>query len=82
MTEKPKTSDRAYYLFALRIVGDFGASIAVPAVLAAIIGSRLDEKFGTYPLFVILFLLVAGLLTAKSITKKAKKYGEVYNDLK
>ena len=82
MENKPKTSDRAYYLFALRIVGDFGASIAVPAVLAALVGNWIDEKFSTYPLFVALFLLVAGLLTAKSIMKKAKKYGEEYNQLK
>ncbi|OGH93620.1 MAG: hypothetical protein A2538_04165 [Candidatus Magasanikbacteria bacterium RIFOXYD2_FULL_41_14] len=82
MTEQPKTSDRTYYLFALRIVGDFGASIAVPAVLAALIGNWLDEKFTTYPLFVVLCLAVAALLTAKSITKKSKKYGEEYNKLK
>lgn len=81
MEKKPKTSDRAYYLFALRIIGDFGATIAVPAVLAAIIGTRLDEKYDRSPLFTISFLVVAFLATARIIQKKAKKYGDEYSKM-
>lgn len=82
MAELPnKTSDRAYYLFALRIVGDFGATIAVPAILAAWIGSLLDEKYGHAPLFTAICLLTAFLATARIITKKAKRYGQQYDEL-
>ena len=77
---RPK-DDRKYYMFALKIVGDFGASIAIPAVLAALLGNWLDGKYFTYPLFLILCLIVAVLSTASTITKKAKKYGEEYNKI-
>ena len=83
MPETPKkTSDREYYLFALRIAGDFGASIAVPAVLAAMLGRYLDDKYVRYPLFTVICLLVAFGLTALMIRKKAKKYGEQYQKMK
>lgn len=79
--KNPKTSDREYYLFALRIIGDFGVNIAVPAVLAALLGNWLDEKYDRYPLFIILCLIVAFLFTAKIIQKKAKKYGDEYQKM-
>ena len=84
MIENPKKadkSDRKYYLFALRIVGDFGVSIAVPVVILALIGQRMDEKYGTAPLYLILGFVVAALLSGRIIYKKAKKYGEEYQKL-
>jgi F0F1-type ATP synthase assembly protein I len=55
-----KKSDRAYYLFALKIVGDFGASIAVPVVVFALLGQWLDEKYHSAPwLMVVGFALAA-----------------------
>ena len=83
MPETPKkNSDREYYLFALRIAGDFGASIAVPAILAALLGSYLDVKYVVYPIFTVICLLVAFSLTALMIRKKAKRYGEQYQKMK
>jgi len=82
MPEVPKkTSDRAYYLFALRIMGDFGATIAVPAVLASLLGRWLDEKYHKYPLFIIICLIIAFIVTIRIIQKKVKKYGEEYNKM-
>lgn len=80
--QTPKKSDRAYYLFAFRIVGDFGATIAVPAILAALLGNWLDEKYSKYPLFTVILLIIAFLATARIIQKKAKKYGKEYEQLK
>ena len=74
----PKKSDREYYLFALRIMGDFGVSIAVPAVLAALLGTWLDGKYQKYPFFTVICLIVAFIATVKIIRKKAKKYGDEY----
>ena len=37
-----KTNDRAYYTFALKIIGDFGVSIAAPVVLFVLVGQYLD----------------------------------------
>jgi len=83
MVDKPqKTSDRAYYLFALRIIGDFGATIAVPVVIFVLIGQYLDEKYYKSPLFTVLGFVLAALLSGKMIYKKSKAYGAQYQNLK
>lgn len=78
---KPQKSDREYYLFALKIAGDFGASIFVPVIIFALIGQYLDEKYQRQPLFTILGLILAFLISAKIIYKKAQKYGQEYQNL-
>lgn len=78
----PQKSDRQYYMFALRIVGDFGASIAVPVVLFALLGQYLDEKYNKSPWFTILGFVLAAVITARLIYRKAKKYGDQYQALK
>ena len=72
------TSDREYYIFALKIIGDFGATIAVPVVIFVLIGQYLDEKYNRSPLFTILGFALAALISAKIIYKKAKIYGAAY----
>ena len=72
---------RAYYLLGLRIAGDFGATIAVPAVLFGWLGARLDASWGTRPYVLIASLLVAFGLTALVIRRKAVAYGKQYQDL-
>jgi len=78
----PKTaSDSHYYGFAMRIVGDFGATIAVPAVVGAFAGIWLDKRFGTAPWLLIVTLGLSFALTAHMIQKKAKMYGQKFEDL-
>ncbi len=80
---KPKpTADREYYLFAFRIIGDFGATIAVPVIIFVLVGQYLDGKYGTSPWLTVLGIVFAGLITAKIIHRKAKRYGEEYEKLK
>jgi F0F1-type ATP synthase assembly protein I len=74
-------TDAAYYRLAIRIFADFSGSIAVPAVFAALIGKWLDEKYGTEPKFLALFLLLALLSTAWIVVKKAKRYQKEYDAL-
>lgn len=76
-----KISDRGYYLFALRIVGDFGVSLAAPVVVFALIGQSLDEKYQTRPWFLILGFVVAAVLSGVIIYRKAKRYGEIYKNM-
>ncbi|MSU75649.1 MAG: AtpZ/AtpI family protein [Candidatus Magasanikbacteria bacterium] len=79
MEDKPnKTTDREYYLFALRIVGDFGASIAIPVVVFVLIGHYFDEKYHHAPWFTVIGFALAALSSGKIIYKKARKYGEEY----
>jgi len=76
---KPKkTTDREYYLFAVRIMGDFGASIALPLVGFVLLGQYLDGKYNQAPWFTVIGFVLAALLTAKLVHKKAKKYGQEY----
>lgn len=81
MDDKKATADRGYYMFALRIVGDFGVTIAVPVVILVLIGQWLDNKWHTSPLFTILGFIVAALLSGIIIYRKAKRYGAEYQKL-
>lgn len=79
--EPAKTTDRQYYLFALRIIGDFGASIAMPIVILVLIGQYFDEQYHRSPLFTILAFVIAALISGKIIHKKAKRYGNQYQKM-
>ena len=81
MEKKPKNSDRQYHLFAFKIMGDFGASIAVPVVIMVILGQWLDNKYQSLPIFTIFGFIIAGLVSIKIIYKKAKIYGEEYKKI-
>lgn len=83
MLENPikKPNSYQYQLFAFKMLGDFGASIAVPVVVFVVIGQYLDGKYDRSPLFTILGFVLAALLTAKIIYKKAKRYGEEYKKM-
>lgn len=75
------TTDREYILFGLRMVGEFGASIAVPVVVLAVIGQKLDDRWGTGWLCTILGFVLAALISAKIVHKKAKRAGVEYQAL-
>jgi F0F1-type ATP synthase assembly protein I len=72
---------RAFYLLGLRIMADFGATLAVPAVLGAWIGAKLDARWGTKPYALFGCLLLAFGLSALSLKRKAVAYGAAYQRL-
>jgi F0F1-type ATP synthase assembly protein I len=74
-------SDAPYYRLAGRIFADFSGTIAVPAVLAALLGKWLDERYATQPRYLILLLCLALALTAYTIARKAKRYKAQYENL-
>lgn len=75
-------SDRKYYLFALKIIGDFGIAIAAPIVILVLIGQYLDARYQRQILFTVLAFIFAAVLSALIIYRKAKKYGRQYQSLK
>lgn len=81
MVEKPQTSDRQYYLFALKIMGDFGVAIAVPVIVMVMLGQWLDNKYSFTPVFTVFGFVIAALLSVNRIYKKAKIYGEMYRKM-
>ena len=76
-----KLRDRRYYLLAFKIIGDLGATIAIPVVILAIIGKKLDTRFATSPWLTIAGFVLAFTLSAVLIRRKAKKYGKEYQDI-
>jgi len=77
-----KETDRKYMVLGFKIVGDFGATIAVPVVLFAYLGRRVDTYFSTSgPWFTILGFILAATVTTVMIRRKAKAYGKEYTDL-
>ncbi|MFA6423897.1 MAG: AtpZ/AtpI family protein [Candidatus Magasanikbacteria bacterium] len=82
ISPKPSTNiERKYYIFALKIAGDFGVTIAAPVVIFALIGQKMDESYGTRPLYLVIGMAIAAVFTGLLIYKKAKKYGQQFQDL-
>ena len=71
-------SDAKYYRLAARIFADFSGTIAVPVVLAALLGKWLDNRYDTEPRYMIILLVLAFALTAYAVIKKAKRYMTEY----
>lgn len=78
---KKPASDAAYYRFAMRVVGDFGVSIAVPVVIATFVGIWLDREFGTTPWLLFAGLAASLLATYLVIKKKAIDYAKRFEAL-
>lgn len=70
--------DRKYILLGLRIVGEFGAIIAVPVVLLAMLGKYLDGKYGTSPWLLIAGFTLAFALSSVSVYSRAKRFRDEY----
>lgn len=68
-------------MMGVKIVGDFGATIAVPVVLFVYLGRRADMHFSTTPWLTVLGFVLAALLTTVFIRRKAKAYGREYEAL-
>lgn len=79
LPEDPK--ERKYILMGLRIIGDFGATIALPVVVFVIIGQWLEGRYGYAPWFTVAAFILAALLSGRMIYKKAKEYGKEYQAL-
>lgn len=75
------SQESANYRLAMKIFADFSGTIAVPAVLAALLGKKLDAIYGTEPTFLLILLAFALLSTAVLIVKKAKHYKSVYEKI-
>jgi hypothetical protein len=74
-------SDRAYIMFGMRIVGDFGVAIAAPVVILALAGKWLDGRYGTGRAFTVAGFILAFLLSAGVIWRKTKAFSREYQRL-
>lgn len=74
-------ADRKSYMLGFKIMGDFGASIAVPVIIFVLIGKWLQTKYGFAPFGVIGGFVLAATTSILSIRKKVKSYSQEYNSL-
>ncbi len=75
------SDDAAFHRLAFRAFADFSGTIAAPAVLAAILGGWIDDRYGIEPFGSIGCLLFAFLFTALLLVKKVREYGAQYIQL-
>ena len=73
--------ERKYIMLGFKIVGDVGATIAIPVIVLVLIAQWVEGKYGGGPWLTIFAFIVAALITAKIVVKKAKKYGKEYQEL-
>ncbi len=73
--------DRVYMILGLKIVGDFGATIAVPVVLFVLFGQWLEKKYGFAPWPTVIAFVLAAVLSGYMIYKKAKQYNQEYYNI-
>lgn len=73
--------DRKYWLFALKIVGNFGLVIALPVIIFVLIGQWLDQKYSARPWCTIGAFALAAVISGKIIYKKTKEYAQQYQNL-
>lgn len=81
LTPKKVSVEQKYYIFALKIAGDFGFTLAAPVLIASLAGQYLDKVYNSRPLFFTILLILSALVTADLIYKKSKKYGQQFQDL-
>ncbi|MCH8049728.1 AtpZ/AtpI family protein [Patescibacteria group bacterium] len=76
--QKKSPSDRYYYILAFRIAGDLAITIVIPALIAAYVGVKIDERLDSSPWALVIALVIAFLLTAYIVVKKARYYQKLY----
>lgn len=74
-------SRRRSYLLGTKIAGDFGASIAVPAVVLVILGKWLQTKYDFAPYGIIVGFVLAAVLSGVLIYRRAKWYACEYKGI-
>lgn len=70
---EPAESKQEYSMWsALGLVGELGYIIAIPAVLGGFGGAYLDKYFDTSPLFTLLGLLLALIISGYAVYRRVK----------
>lgn len=77
-----KGISRQTTLLGMRIIGDFGAAIAVPVILFVILGQWLDAHYtGGKNYFTIGGFVLAAIITARLVYRRAKYYEKAFKEI-
>lgn len=61
---------------ALNLVFELGYMIAIPIVVLGFGGALLDKKYDTSPLFILIGIVIAVLISSIAVYKKIKEISE------
>lgn len=67
------SSAKANSLAAWSLVGEIGLILALPLVVAVLLGIKLDRYFQSMPLFTIVGLILAAVISTLAIARKIKR---------
>ena len=78
--EEAKVLDK-HLLSNIKIVGNFGGTIAIPVVIFVLGGQWLDKRYHASPWFTIMAFVLAAIVSGKMIYSKSKMYGKEYQKM-
>lgn len=67
------TNDQPPVLNLWALSGELGLLIAVPLVFFVIVGVKIDKWLNTLPLFIIIGMVLAGVVSAVAVARKIKR---------
>ena len=71
--EEKNNGEKSHFWEAMNLAWELGYTIALPIVILGFGGAYADKKFGTTPLFILIGIVVAMVLTSIGIIRKVKK---------
>ena len=74
-------SDSKFWVFGLRIVGEFGGLIAIPVVVFVLLGRWLDVRWSTKPWMTIVAFVLAAVISALMVWRRTKEVAKEYQSL-
>lgn len=74
-------SDSKYWMFGIRIVGEFGGLIAIPVVVLVLLGRWLDGRWGTKPWMTIVAFILAAIISGIMVWRRTKEVAKEYQEL-
>ncbi len=74
-------SDSKFWVFGLRIVGEFGGLIAIPVVVLVLLGRLLDARWSTKPWMTIGAFVLAALVSGFMVWRRTKEVAKEYQEL-
>ena len=76
-----QNDDRKFWLFGIRIMGEFGGLIAIPVVVFVFLGRWLDGRWATTPWMTIGGFVLAAIISSIIVWRRTKEVAREYQEL-
>jgi len=78
--KKKKTEDRYWMMRQLGLLGSIPMLLAGSPIIGLLIGNYIDKKFGTGPVFLIVFLIIGFVAGARQVANVVRKAQQIDKD--